>query len=806
MPRLLPPTHEASVAYTNYKETFGTDGFYILVGVEDKDFYTPEKYNTWKKLGEKFKTIKGVDSVFSEANFYVLTKNDSLKKLNIKPLANQFIFTQEKLDSVKEQIRNYPFYKNLIYRDSTNFHVQILSVNASFFNSKKRGEFVKNIVKATKDFDQVYNSEFYFTGLPFMRAMNQNTIKEELVFFAVLSLIVTILVLFFLFRSIKVIIVSGTIVTIGVIWTMGLIALFDFKISAIMGLLPPLITVIGIPNCVYLINKYQQLYLENKDKKTVLKTVIIKIGHITLLTNATTAFGLGTFVFTDSPMLIEFGYIASIGIIMLFFLTVLMVPILFSFLPVPKEKHTKHLKKGWLAKFLKILAHLVTNKRSAVFITTSVVIILSIAGSFLLKSTGKLIDDLPNNNKTKTDLAVYQSKYGGTMPLEIILDVKAKGKYQKSSTLQKIDSIQRYLESKKAISRSISFTDGLKFVNQAFYNGNPTKYVLPKGRDKAYIKKYIKNSKKGNLSSNGFIDSTGTKTRISCQINDLGLEELDILLNAINPKVDSILNPDKAPIEKLTKNILFTVQNQTKDLLILDTLFDEFGYLENAYLALIKSEEKELYNTWYENGIDKKTLLKRGQSDLSKAINKTYIGYDVTGFSVPFTKGTKYLINNLIISLLIAIIGISILMSFLFKSFWMVFITVITNLIPLLFTAGLMGYLGVALKPSTILVFSISLGIAVDDAIHYLAKFKQELKATNGDVKTSIYNALSETGISMLYTSIILFFGFSIFMTSSYGANQALGLLISVTLLLAMLSNLVLLPSLLLTFQKKIEK
>ncbi len=808
MPRLLPSDHKDIIAYEEFKGLFGLDGFQVVIGVQDDEFFTKEKYETWKKMGDKFMDHPSVDSVYSEANLYIIKKNDSLKRFELDNIPGDKALTQHGVDSIKNTIRSYPFYESTIYNDSSHFHVMLLMVNVDYFNSNKRGEFSKEITQLTKEFEGVYKSEFYLTGLPFIRASNMRNIKSELKIFLFLSLLATILVLFFFFRSFNVIVVAVLIVGIGVVFSMGILGVLEYKISAIMGLLPPLIIVIGIPNCVYLINKYQQVFLETRDKELALKTVIVKIGHITLLTNATTAFGLGTFIFTDTPMLIEFGITASICILLLFGITVLLVPILFSFLPEPKDRQTKHLEKGWLAKFLELLNHLVSNKRKLIYITTVIVIAFSIYGAMQLQATGRMIDDLPNGQKPKNDLVFFQDNLSGVMPFELLLDVKKKGKYQKSSVLKKIDSVQRYLETYPEIQKTISMVDALKFVNQAFYNGNPDKYQLPKGRDKAYIKKYIKKNKSGgSLSMSSYIDSTGTKTRISTQVEDFGIARLDSLLLKAQPEIDNILNPDKVLVSNVLAKMKFENSSIERDLFLLDSLITEFGYIESSYIAALKdSGENELAEQWYDEGMDYEKALQMGKTQLERVIDQTYIDSKITGFIVPFTKGTKYLIFNLFISLLIAIIGISILMSFLFRSFWMVVITIVTNLIPLVFTAGIMGYFGVSLKPSTILVFSISLGIAVDDAIHYLAKYKQELKASGGNVKVAVYAALRETGISMLYTSIILFFGFSIFMASSYGGTQALGLLISVTLLIAMLSNLVLLPSLLLAFSGRIEK
>jgi predicted RND superfamily exporter protein len=176
----------------------------------------------------------------------------------------------------------------------------------------------------------------------------------------------------------------------------------------------------------------------------------------------------------------------------------------------------------------------------------------------------------------------------------------------------------------------------------------------------------------------------------------------------------------------------------------------------------------------------------------------------MTGKALLFQKGTKYLVKNLVISLSLAILLISLFMAYMFRSFRMIIVSLIPNLIPLIITAGLMGFLGVPIKPSTILVFSIAFGISVDDTIHFLAKYRQELQANHWKIRKSVYAALRETGVSMFYTSIVLFFGFSVFTISSFGGTVALGALVSATLLFAMLSNLLLLPSLLLSLERSI--
>jgi predicted RND superfamily exporter protein len=176
----------------------------------------------------------------------------------------------------------------------------------------------------------------------------------------------------------------------------------------------------------------------------------------------------------------------------------------------------------------------------------------------------------------------------------------------------------------------------------------------------------------------------------------------------------------------------------------------------------------------------------------------------LTGTSIVFLEGTSYLVKNLFTSLMLAVLLISIFMAWMFNSFRMVVVSLIPNLIPLIITASIMGYFGISIKPSTILVFSIAFGISVDDTIHFLAKYRQELRLRNFNIKDSVVAAIKETGVSMFYTSIVLFFGFFIFIASQFGGTIALGLLVSITLLIALLSNLIVLPALLLSLEKSL--
>ncbi|NNC83423.1 MAG: MMPL family transporter, partial [Flavobacteriales bacterium] len=451
--------------------------------------------------------------------------------------------------------------------------------------------------------------------------------------------------------------------------------------------------------------------------------VIAKIGNATFLTNATTALGFATFIFTESDLLRQFGVVASLNIIGIFLLSLFIIPIVFSYLPEPKTRHLKHLQRRWLDTVVSILVHWVRKRRVAVYIVTGIVLILGVYGVTIMRTTGNIVDDLPQGDRIIQDLHFFEDNFHGVMPFEVLVDLGRKGQATKDKNIKKVEKLQEVLKDYPEFSKSLSIADAVKFAKQSFYNGAPSKYSLIRGSEKGFISPYLSSGSGGDGVAGLFMDSTKQITRISAQMADIGTDRMEEIVNDLRPRIEEIFPTDR-----------FSVT--------------------------------------------------------------------LTGTSIVFLKGTRYLVKNLLVSLALAIMVIGMIMYFLFGSLRMVLISLFPNMIPLLCTAALMGYTGVPIKPSTILVFSIAFGISVDDTIHFLAKYRQELSIPGRNMRTAVINAVKETGVSMIYTSIVLFFGFSIFISSKFGGSQAIGILASFTLLVAMLSNLVVLPSLLLSFEK----
>ncbi len=732
---LLSKKDPVAIDNARFKKIFGEEANGIVVGIVDKDIFQLEKFNALQKLCNdlmKIKNVTGVLTVSKAVNIRQITSEDSTgTKKRIFETFNIFpdkVKSQAELDSLKEIFLSLPFYEGLLYNKNSNVYLMSVSINKDIINSKARIPVVNEIERVVREYAANQKVEVHISGLPFIRTKMMNLVKKEVKIFIILALLICIFILYLFFRSFKVIGVAMIVVGVTVLWAVGLMGLFDFPITILSSMIPPLLIVIGIPNTIFLLNKYHHETMLHGNKILALQRVISRIGNAVFLSNVTTAAGFATFTITNSSILVQFGIIASCGIMFAFLTAMIVIPSVFSFIQPPSNKYTKHLQNKFLTKVVDAINTIVTKHRPKVYIVVVVVLILGVYGMTLIKKTGYLLDDVPPDDPISVDLKFLENKFNGVSPLEIAIESKDSLKgtdliYQ----IQKIDSLQRRLAKYPELSRSMSVADAIKFLYQAYSKGNPDNYKLPDD-PKTYetIFKRLPNGLNQNLAK-AFIDSTQTITRVSLNIADIGTNRMKVLL----PKI-------------------------TKDV---HDIFPEKNY---------------------------RTL--------------------ITGSTVIYFTGTTYLINNLFGSLFLAVLIISLLMFGLQRSPKMVAIALVPNLIPMLITAAIMGYFGIPIKPSTILVFGISLGISVDGTIHYLTKYRQELKTNGWNIGLAVRKALMETGTSMMYTSVILFFGFLIFTASEFGGTKALGTLLSMTLLISMICNLVILPTLLLSLEKHLNK
>ena len=724
---LLPDDHEINITYNNFLDKFGEEGNLIVLAVNDSTLFTPEKFTAWNKLSEKLQTYPEIENVISLGNLKKLQKFNNPNRFEMVPLLKKETWDSTKVAGYKDEIFNkLPFYDNLVYSTNTNTIQTALYIKEDIVNSKERKTFViDELGPLIEKFEKDNDINVYVSGMPYIRTLNSQNIIDEIGLFIGGALLVTSLIFFFFFRSVRATVISMITVLIGVMWAFGVIGLLHYEITVLTALIPPLIIVIGVPNCIFLINKYQQEIKNHGNQAKSLQRVITKVGNATLLTNLTTASGFATFILTDSKLLKEFGIVASINIIAIFILSLVIIPIIYSYMSLPKDKHLKHLNKKWIGGFVNWVERMVRDHRIAIYIGSIALLVVSIIGIYTIKVSGSLLEDMPQQADFFKDIEFFEEEFNGVMPLEILIDTKKPKGALKLSTLKKMERLEDVIDEVPELSSPLSVVRLAKYSKQAYYNGNPKYYQLPTSQEQNFIAPYLKGiASEGNL-LNAYVDTTGRYARMTTFMKDIGTEEMERIETGLWPQINKIFPPDRFDIS-------------------------------------------------------------------------------LTGKALIFQKGTNYLVKNLIISLSLAILLIALLMAWMFRSFRMIIVSLIPNLLPLIVTAGMMGFLGVPIKPSTILVFSIAFGISVDDTIHFLAKYRQELKANNWKIKRSVYAALRETTVSMFYTSIVLFFGFSVFMISSFGGTVALGGLVSATLLFAMLANLLLLPSLLLSLEKSI--
>ncbi len=724
---LLSDKDSVMAEYQKFKKQYGEDGNVLMIGIKDPEIFQMNHFNGWFDLGNSIREIEGVQEVISMTRGINLVKNDSTHQFDYAPLVKQRPSTQSEVDSLRNTILGLKFYEGMLHNPKTKASLMAITLDKTKLNDRTRIALVANIVKAAEAFRQQNNVEIHYSGMPYIRTITMQKIKHELFLFILMSIAIAAAIMLLFFKSMKVVLSSLLIVAISIIWVMGSIVLFNFKITILTGVIPSLIVIIAIENCIYILNKYHWEYRSHGNKIKALIRVVQRIGFASLMTNAATALGFAAFIVIPNQLLREFGIITALNIMLEYLLCIVLLPIIFSFIDPPTAKHVKHLDSHFFGTIIRKIIYMISYRRNLIYGIAGGLVLVGFLGISMMKTSGKIVDDFQKDDPIYVDLKFFENNFGGVMPFEISIDTKKKNGVFVGATLDKINELQKMINSYPEFSKPLSIAELFKFSKQAYFGGDSSMYSMPNNVEKGFIMGYLPKNQKGKSNNLlfAYLDSTKRYTRVSFQMADIGTKHMDSLMAKIHPQIDSIFSPAK-------------------------------------------------YNI------------------------------SVTGNSVVYARGTNFLIHNLFESVLIAIALISLLMALLFSSFRMILVSMIPNIIPLLITAAIMGFAGIPIKPSTIIVFSIALGISVDNAIQYLSRYRHELKVTNGNIKRSAISALNEAGFSMIYTSIVLVLGFSVFIVSGFGGTQALGILISTTLLIAMFFNIMVLPSLLLTLDKRL--
>ncbi len=723
--KILPLTDSVFIKYNNFKKQFGEDGSVMVIGIQSSAIYEKEKYLQWAQLGTEIGKLNGIKGVLSIGKLFELQKDTLNQKFVVSPIPAAPVKSDAEMDSLKNKIQGMPFYDGLLFNKASNATLMAITFDTKILNSVARNPILKEIEAKAEAFQKSTNIEVHLSGLPFIRTATSALVSKEFVLFLGLSILVSALILLIFFRSFYAVFFPILVVIMGVIWSIGTLVLFGYEITILTGLIPPLIVIIGIPNSILLLNKYHNELKKHGDKQKALSITIERIAITTLIANVTAAIGFGVLYFTGSELLMQFGSVAALNVMFTWLMCLCLIPIIFSYLPIPKGKANAPHNPNFLDHLLAKTDTLVQQKSVLIYISTFVLTAISFIGIYNININGYVVDDLPKSSQILTDLKFFEKNFEGILPLEISVDTRKKNGILSISTLNKIDRMEQMIASYPEFSRSISINTGLKYASQAFYNGDSAFYRLPTDIEKNFILAYAANSGKGNGNMlTNFVDKDKQTARVSFQMADVGSKRLDALLLELKPRIDSILSPKRFNVE-------------------------------------------------------------------------------LTGSSIIFSKGTDYLLDHLFESIGLAIILISLLRLAQFKSLGIMFVSLLPNIVPLIITAGLMGFFNIPLKPSTILIFTIAFGLASDQTIYFLTRYQQELTLTNYSVSRVVSDTIRETGVSMTHIALILFFGFGIFTASTFGGTVVLGLLLSITLIVALVFNLTLLPTLMLWLDKK---
>jgi len=731
--RTVPLDDPDMIALTDFKKQFGEDGNVIVVGMKDSAIYKLENFKAYRELNNRISKIAGVNGALSLASLQYIEKDTANTRFYLAPIFTDSITTQQQLDSALAVARGQHIYMGRLVNTDNGATMILVSINKEVMNSALREPLTAALLEAGKAFEAKTHITLRYAGLPFIRTVVAEKVKREMQLFTYASVVITGIIMFLFFRSFRAVVFSMIIIGIVVVWTLGTLSLFGFKITLLSGLIPPVIVTIGITNAIYLLNKYHLEFTKTKNKLEAITSVVKKMGLATFLTNLTVAIGFLTLLATDIIILREFGIVAGLNIMALFFVSLVMIPSIFSWLPTPSEKHLRHLNFKMMGGFLKIIDTMVHRRRLAIYVCSMALGILSVIGIFKLRSVSYMVDDVPEQSQVKKDLKFFEANFSGIMPLEMTVEfiTKKRRPLLDPKNLQKVDEFETFLDSLPRVSRPVSLISFVKAAKQAYYNNNPDRFALPTKAEGPFILKYMKGQSDNSGLFKSFVDSTFSKMRISCQIADIGSTRLDSLVhNVIEPRM-------------------------------------------------------------------KATFVSSGKDSIATTI---------TGSTKIFIKGNKFLIDNLRESLLLAFIFITISMAALFANVRMIIISLVPNLLALMITAGIMGYFDIPLKASTALIFSVTFGISVDNSIRFLARYRQEIRSNNFFIPAAVTESIMETGKSIMYTTIVLFAGFLIFAFSSFGSTIALGVLTSTTLVISMFTNLILLPALIMTFDKPKRK
>ena len=571
--RAIPADHPKYIAYQEFRKKFGEDGNLLVIGIQTDRLFEKDIFNYYALLQRNLKNHAGVEDVIAVTSAINLVKMPETEKLKPDTIFPERTLSQTEIDSGATIFLNLPFYRGLLYNPETHAWLMGVRINKEIMSSKNRIGIVQDIKQMAEAFGKKHNLPIYLSGLPLIRTELSTRISGEMRWFLMMSMILSAFILVLFFRSASSMLLSLAVVIVGVLFSFGTMYLFGYKINILTALIPPLIVVIGIPNCIYFLNKFHTEYNKTGDKKKSLVSMVGRMGVVMLFCNLSAAIGFAVFALTRSQVLKEFGEVAGINILALFFISLILIPTVLSFLPAPASRHTKYLHNPGLNKWLTRLENWSLNHRKLIYTITLAIIAVSITGIFKLKTVGFIVDDLPKKDKLYTDLKFFEKNFKGIMPLEIVVDTKQKNGLRKNAlqTFKRIDSLSQFIAAQPEMGKPLSVVEGLKFAKQAFFEGDSMSYSMPDEYVMPALSQYLNmradtgNNTQHSSDKNSFarliatfMDSIKQQTRISVSMADVGSKRMPEILDSVTRRANDLFPEKNYDVQQCPLQVLIS--------------------------------------------------------------------------------------------------------------------------------------------------------------------------------------------------------------------------------------------------------
>ena len=609
---------------------------------------------------------------------------------------------------------------------------------------------ILNIRKIIDNFEQNNNAKLHLGGASMIADDMVEFVKSDLRTFGLVIVILLIIVLFILFRELRWVVIPLFISTVSIIITGGFLALFGWEITVISSNFVSLQLIMNMSLVVHLIIKYKELiHLHPQDsQKEILIKTSVAMSKPSFFVVITTIAGFSSLVFSGILPIINFGWMMSVGIVVSLILTFILFPIVLVFLGRSKIKDVKKVEKP----FTSSVANIAFEYKKTIIFTTFFVVIFSITGASKLRVENSFIDYFKQDTHIYQGMKLIDQKLGGTTPLDVIVTFK-----ENSDEVESLEIVTDTVNENEEDDELDSFEDEFEETQEDKKQYWFTSAKMDKIKQ---IHNYL-----NYLEPIGKVLSLATLMEVGKSLNE-GKELDGLTLALINKEL-----PEKY------KQIILT------------PYVDIENNMARISTRVIDSQPN----------LQRDKLLKKIDKDLKNIIHKDYEEYKVSNLLVIYNNMLQSLFESQIKTIGLVVMILFIMFLILFKSFKIAIIAIIANTIPVGVIFGFMGWMDIPLDMMTITIAAISIGIAVDDTIHYIHRFRLEYKETK-DLKISVQNAHKSIGTAMFYTSTIIMIGFSILILSSFIPTIYFGILTMIAMFMAIVADLLLLPVLLILF------